>query len=207
MKNVLIKEYQSEEKLPERLIREELYRILASTIFAQSERLGRFLRFTVEKTLAGDAGALKEYLIGTEVYDRKPPYRPNLDSIVRSEARRLRLKLKEYYQSLGKNDPVWISYQPGSYVPRFQAQNCRADDNSAGTHALTELFARELVKRTLDGPSGTRSFDLQIVFEGTVRVIYPENALSKPTEPLPSQSGATQNRIREVFSMPMRKAR
>jgi hypothetical protein len=32
---------------------------------------------------------LKEYLIGTEVYDRKPPYHPNTDSIVRSKARRL----------------------------------------------------------------------------------------------------------------------
>jgi hypothetical protein len=33
------------------------------------------------------ARMLKEYLIGTEVYDRKPPYHSNMDSIVRSEAR------------------------------------------------------------------------------------------------------------------------
>lgn len=207
MKNELIKECESEGKLPERLIREELYRILASAVFAQSERLGRFLRFTVEKTLAGDAGTLKEYLIGTEVYHRKPPYRPNLDSIVRSEARRLRLKLREYYQSFGKNDPVWICYRPGSYVPRFQAQHCRADDNVASTHALTELFAQEMVKRTLDGSSGTGIFDVQIVFEGTVRVVYPESAMSKPIKPLPSGVGSLPNRVREVVSMPLRKAR
>ncbi len=45
---------------------------------------------------------LKEYVIGTEVYDRKPPYHPSQDSIVRTEARRLRAKLKEYYESEGK---------------------------------------------------------------------------------------------------------
>jgi hypothetical protein len=44
-----------------------------ASIFVQSDRLGRFLRYTVETTLAGDAETLKEYLIGTEVYERKPP--------------------------------------------------------------------------------------------------------------------------------------
>ena len=62
---------------------------------------------------------MKEYLIGTEVYERKPPYHPGEDSIVRSEARRLRRKLKEYYESDGKDDPVLIYYRPGSYVPIF----------------------------------------------------------------------------------------
>src|SRR5271167_308707 len=101
-------------------IREELSRILESPIFVQSDRLGRFLRYTVETTLAGDAETLKEYVIGTEVYQRKPPYHPSVDSIVRSEARRLRSKLKEYYESLGRNDSVSIYYRPGSYVPAFR---------------------------------------------------------------------------------------
>ena len=79
-----------EEGISEEAIREELSRILESAMFIQSDRLSRFLRFTVETTLAGEAEMLKEYLIGTEVYDRKPPCHPNLDSIVRSEARRLR---------------------------------------------------------------------------------------------------------------------
>jgi hypothetical protein len=86
---------------------------LESSIFIQSDRLGRFLRYTVEMTLAGVAETLKEYLIGTEVYDRKPPYHPSVDSIVRSEARRLRSKLKEYYESEGRNDSIFIYYRPG----------------------------------------------------------------------------------------------
>ena len=110
----------SKDAISEQAIRDQLSRILESSIFIQSERLGRFLRFTVETTLAGEAGSLKEYLIGTEVYRRKPSYHPSEDSIVRSEARRLRSKLKDYYQSDGKHDPVLIQYRPGSYVPAFE---------------------------------------------------------------------------------------
>jgi TolB-like protein len=106
--------------IPEQAIRDQLSRILQSPMFIQSERLGRFLRFTVETTLAGDAGSVKEYLIGTEVYERKPSYHPGEDSIVRSEARRLRRKLKEYYEADGEHDLVLIYYRPGSYVPVFK---------------------------------------------------------------------------------------
>jgi TolB-like protein len=129
-----------EERISEEAIREELSRILESSMFIQSDRLGRFLRFTVETTLAGDAEIVKEYLIGTEVYGRKPPYHPGADSIVRSEARRLRNKLKEYYESVGKDDTVLIYYRPGSYVPVFRP-NRRDDgnDNLKGD-GRSELF-------------------------------------------------------------------
>src|ERR1700674_1706181 len=115
--NAVISKPTSEGEIAQEAIREELARILESSIFVQSDRLGRFLRYTIETTLAGDAETLKEYLIGTEVYDRRPPYHPSMDSIVRSEARRLRSKLKEYYDSTGKYAPVHIHYRPGSYVP------------------------------------------------------------------------------------------
>jgi TolB-like protein len=110
-------------EISEDAIHDELSRILESSIFVQSDRLGRFLRFTVEKTLAGEGDMLKEYLIGTEVYDRPTSYRPSEDSIVRGEARRLRSKLKEYYESVGKNDPLSIHYRPGSYMPMFRNQH------------------------------------------------------------------------------------
>src|SRR5580700_5767174 len=118
--NLVMTEGRSENKISEQAIREELARVLQSSMFAQSDRLGRFLRFTVETTLTGKADALKEYLIGTEVYERNSSYHPSEDSIVRSEARRLRSKLKEYYDSIGKYDSVHIYYRPGSYVPAFR---------------------------------------------------------------------------------------
>jgi TolB-like protein len=119
-KSLFASEAESNETISEDAIHDELSRILESSIFVQSDRLGRFLRFTVEKTLAGEGEMLKEYLIGTEVYDRPTSYRPSEDSIVRGEARRLRSKLKEYYESVGKNDSLSIHYRPGSYMPMFR---------------------------------------------------------------------------------------
>ena len=117
---VLVANESKKEPISEAAIRDELSRILGSSMFVQSDRLGRFLRFTVETTLAGEEEMLKEYLIGTEVYQR-PSFDPSEDSIVRTEARRLRRKLKEYYESVGKEDPVFIYYRLGSYVPVFRS--------------------------------------------------------------------------------------
>jgi hypothetical protein len=117
--------------IPESAIRDELARILSSRIFVQSDRLGRFLRFAIESVLSDKSEILKEYVIGTEVYDRKPPYLPSQDSIVRTEARRLRSKLKEYYESEGSGDPVLIYFRPGSYVPVFRLNEGLVRDEPA----------------------------------------------------------------------------
>jgi TolB-like protein len=126
-KGFFASESESNETISEEAIRDELSRILESSIFVQSDRLGRFLRFTINETMAGKGEMLKEYRIGTEVYDRPTSYRPNEDSIVRGEARRLRRKLKEYYESIGKNNPLSIYYRPGSYVPMFRNQHRRVN--------------------------------------------------------------------------------
>lgn len=99
-------------------VRTQLERILAAPAFA-SGRHPRFLRYVVERTLAGEADQLKEYVLGLEVFDRSDGYDPRLDSIVRVEARRLRAKLEEYYAGPGADDPVVIDIPRGSYAPLF----------------------------------------------------------------------------------------
>jgi len=133
----------SKGEISEEAIRNALSRILESSIFAQSRRLSRFLRFTVETTLAGEEEILKEYLIGTEVYERKPSYDPTEDSIVRSEAYRLRSKLKKYYESVGTGDPVFIYYRPGSYVPVFRSLHSQNGNGTVKDAAPDELFLEE----------------------------------------------------------------
>src|SRR5262245_49469931 len=103
-------------------IRRQLARILESSGFAGSARLRRFLTYVVEQQLAGEGARLKEYAIGVEVFDRKEPYDPRLDSIVRVEAGRLRSKLNEYYATQGTADEIRISLPRGSYVPVFERQ-------------------------------------------------------------------------------------
>src|ERR1700722_17214728 len=116
----MIDETDASENLSEQEVRTELDRLLRSGLFLKSDRLPRFLPVAMENALAGNTDLLKEYVIGTEVYDRKPPYHPSQDSIVRTEARRLRSKLKEYYESEGKQNPVFIYFRPGTYVPLFR---------------------------------------------------------------------------------------
>ncbi len=79
--------------------------------------MGRFLRLAVERTLEGGAGELKEYLLGVEVFDRKPSYDPRVDPIVRVEARRLRSKLQAYYDGDGRGDPIVFEFSKGAYAP------------------------------------------------------------------------------------------
>jgi TolB-like protein/Flp pilus assembly protein TadD len=105
--------------IPHSAIRQQLECILNHGLFRRSERMARFLRVAVERTLDGKGDELKEYLIGVEVFDRKGPYDPRVDPIVRVEARRLRAKLKQYYEGDGAEDPVLIEFARGTYAPRF----------------------------------------------------------------------------------------
>lgn len=116
---------QSEDWLPPGVtparVGEMLDRICASREFAQSARMRRFLRFSVERALAGDRDALKEYTIGVEVFDRPGDYDPRVDSIVRVEARRLRRKLKSYFEKAGAAEPFILTLPEGSYAPAIES--------------------------------------------------------------------------------------
>ena len=102
------------------VIRAHLSEILASAIFAKAERISRFLRHTVEESLRERASQISEYSIGVEVYDRPATFDARLDSIVRVEAGRLRSKLREYYETEGKNASIRIEFPKGGYTPVFK---------------------------------------------------------------------------------------
>ena len=101
-------------------IRRQLEKIAVHGLFTRSERMVRFLRFAVERVLEDKSNELKEYSIGVEVFDRPESYDPRVDPIVRVEARRLRAKLKNYYESDGRNDPVIIDFATGTYAPEIR---------------------------------------------------------------------------------------
>ena len=98
-------------------IRAHVARITSSELFAGTQRLCRFLRFTVEAKLSGRDGEVKEYVIGREVFDRGDGYDPRIDPIVRVEARRLRSRLAEYYGGPGRDDALRLEYPKGGYLP------------------------------------------------------------------------------------------
>jgi serine/threonine-protein kinase len=116
-------------------VRLALAKLTSSALFADSQRMARFLRFAVEETLLGNGARLKEIVIGAEVFDRGPAYDPRLDPIVRVEARRLRSKLRAYYETEGRNDDLIIEFPKGTYQPlfKFRSQSAPASTPHA-TH-------------------------------------------------------------------------
>src|SRR6185503_11366127 len=94
-------------------------RILASEVFSRSQQLRRFLSFIVDQRLAGQGDSLKESVLAHELYGKGTDFDGGTDPVVRVDARRLRDKLREYYE--GRSDPVVISLPKGSYVPVFEA--------------------------------------------------------------------------------------
>jgi len=104
----------------------QLDKILASRAFFRSERMIRFLRYAVEQAAKGQGDKLKEDTLGVEVFDRRESYDPRIDAVVRVEARRVRAKLEEYYETEGRQDRVLIELPKGSYVPVFRRREIAA---------------------------------------------------------------------------------
>ena len=117
-------------------VRQQLQTLLASDKFANSPRLSRFLSFVVEQTLAGNGGDLKEYRIGVDVFQRPETYDPKVDPVVRVDARQLRFKLSEYYESTGRLDPVLIMVPKGGYSARFELAGAALPEATAPTEPL-----------------------------------------------------------------------
>ena len=103
-------------------IREAVEALRRSRALSGCHRLVQFLTFVVEATLSGDAADLKETVIGVSVFGRSPDYDPKVDTIVRSQAWRLRAKLRKYYASEGSMDLVVIDLPIGQYVPVFYSR-------------------------------------------------------------------------------------
>lgn len=72
--------------------------------------------------MAGKGGQLKEYVLGVQVLRKDESFDPRIDTAVRTEARRLRQKLAEYYQAEGRKDPIEIALPKGSYRAAFQVR-------------------------------------------------------------------------------------
>jgi len=57
-------------------VRQQLQALLASRPFVTATRARRFLTYVVEQTLAGQTDAIKELVLGIEVFDRPADFDP-----------------------------------------------------------------------------------------------------------------------------------
>jgi hypothetical protein len=78
------------------------------------------LQYLCNKYLEGATEEVKEYQIGVEVLGRPPSFDPAEDAAARVEAHRLRKRLKEYYETEGRNHSLRIELPLGHYAVAFQ---------------------------------------------------------------------------------------
>jgi len=138
------------DSIPVDAIRGQIDRICSSEIVMRSARLVHFLRFVGDWTLAGRSDELKETTVAMEVFDRSADYDPKLDTIVRTQAWRLRAKLKQYYEVEGRTDVIAVELPRGSYVPTFHEREPVLFDYRPGK----TLSHFRLLEKVGEGASG-----------------------------------------------------
>src|SRR5438132_11835811 len=95
-------------------------RIVSSPPFQKSTRLRELLENVTERTIHGHTHELTEQQIGSKLFHKPSGYSSLEDSSVRVHARQLRLKLHEYFDEVGRNEPIILSIPKGSYTPVFK---------------------------------------------------------------------------------------
>jgi hypothetical protein len=92
----------------------------------------------VQQHLDGKTDEIKESLIGIEVFGRAPGYDTRSDSVVRTEAAKLRGRLTEYYAGEGASDPVIIELPKGGYTPVFREREAALEIAAIASEAIPQ---------------------------------------------------------------------
>lgn len=101
-------------------------RIVSSHAFQKSARMRELLQHITERAIRGHGYELTEQHIGERLFHKPSGYSPLEDSSVRVHARQLRLKLHEYFNEDGRNEPMVVEIPKGSYVPIFRPVSSHA---------------------------------------------------------------------------------
>jgi hypothetical protein len=114
--------------LEEESIRDQISRIVQNKNLRLSEGQCRLLSYLAEKSLAGEADDLKEYVVGVDAFGKPPSYDPRQESVVRTQVARLRQKLADYYHTEGINDPILVDLPKGGFKVNFEERILAADN-------------------------------------------------------------------------------
>ena len=112
----------------------EIDRLVNSHTLHGSESLCKLLRYLADHAIRKPGVALKEYQIATEVFGRPAEFDPQLDSLVRVQAGRLRSKIAEYYASEGAEDPMLVELPKGTYALSFHPATLSSKNLVRGMH-------------------------------------------------------------------------
>src|SRR5215475_4282537 len=101
--------------------REEVQRVLQSPQFRRAPKLQRFLELVFDYHVQNRSAEINEYVIATQAFGKGADFDPGEDSLVRVQAREVRRRLREYYQTEGKASRIILDIPVGHYSPSFTA--------------------------------------------------------------------------------------
>src|SRR5581483_2772995 len=134
----------------------QIERLVNSHTLHGSESLCRLLRYLAEHALNHPGAPLKEYQIATEVFGRPSDFDPQLDSTIRVQAGRLRLKLAEYYANEGLDDNIVVELPKGTYVLAFHQRS------NGPEKPRPELVPKDLERAATPSEPNPRRWNLAI---------------------------------------------
>lgn len=169
----------------------EIQKIVSSSTLHGSESLCRLLRYLAEHALEHPGVPLKEYQIATEVFGRPSNFDPHLDSTIRVQAGRLRLKLNEYYLEEGVHDPVLVELPKGTYVLSFRSRkDVKELTQTEKVRRLTAVATPAKTSPPPESPRGTNFWIAVLAFIAgclVVLAIRPTKSTEVPAVSVPPQ--------------------
>jgi hypothetical protein len=155
---------------------ENLARILDSAPFRSSKQCQDLLRYVVEHSLRDDNEALKERVIGCEVFGRRPDYDTAEDPVVRNRAGDVRKRLALFYQSMPSDTHIKLDIPHGSYRVEFHSLSEPGLGQDAGnsSHGLGDTPGSKTKvapeARANDAPSPPTTSGTAVPSESTVNL-------------------------------------
>jgi hypothetical protein len=148
---------------------EQINRLVGSHALHGSESLCKLLRYLARHAVDHPGTPIKEFQIATEVFGRSADFDPQLDSMVRVQAGRLRSKLTEYYSSDGLEDPFVVELPKGTYVLSFHHRNSAATKSPSAS--LNGEASKEAREKSPERRWGTEVISLSIFLAAAITVI------------------------------------
>ncbi|HTF66676.1 MAG TPA: hypothetical protein VK638_28735 [Edaphobacter sp.] len=132
---------------------ELVQRVIESPHLIGSARLRDFLLHVTACAIRETPEDATEQQIGIRVFQRSPGFNSSEDSIVRSQARLLRLKLSAYFNTEGASEPMIIEIPKGHYLPVFSpSQRVKIAEEVAGEGSIKVTLASIPIEEVKDAP-------------------------------------------------------
>jgi hypothetical protein len=120
------------------LLQQALEEVTKGAAFRGSHRSAQFLGYVVHQSASGHLDALKERVIGVELFGRVPSYDTGEDAVVRVTASDVRKRLLQHYSGNGNTSEFRIVLPPGKYVPELVRDTSHSEHKEAPVAVVGE---------------------------------------------------------------------